>query len=205
MRVYLLQKEHEHLFDMAYDIALLPYPGSENLKYQLLSTDKINIERRIDFLANFNVVKSNTDYPVVEDDIEVFSKKMLNTIERVGELNVRKFPITLIDDTYIVDNRFDADGQIRQDVPTISYFYIIQILTFLKVFDYDNSEYKVLRSNPNMPGIIKKLVLKEPQGGFPPLFRIFEKPSSVFVSQKAKEALEANNIKGCVFEEVEVS
>jgi hypothetical protein len=47
--------------------------------------------------------------------------------------------------------------------------------------------------------------LKEPLGGFSALFRVDVISSSLFISQSAKEALEAAGIKGCVFEEVEVS
>lgn len=55
------------------------------------------------------------------------------------------------------------------------------------------------------PTLVSKYVFKEPKDGFPPLFRVFEKPSSIFISEEAKKVLEANNIKGCIFEEVEVT
>ncbi|MEC3907484.1 hypothetical protein VOI54_10675 [Tamlana sp. 2201CG12-4] len=38
----------------------------------------------------------------------------------------------------------------------------------------------------------------------PPIFRINESPSKIFVTDKAKEALETNGVRGCVFEKVEV-
>jgi hypothetical protein len=205
MEVYILKREYSHLIDMSYDIALLPFVGSENLKYQLLSQNEFQVPQPVKFLANFNVIPSNTDYPVADHDLEVMSNKMIATLKHVGPVKLGEFSTVFIDDTYIVDDRYDSKGNLKAEVPVVTGFSIVQILDILKAFDFENSDYKPLKSNPNFPGVIKKMVLKEPVERFPPLFRIFEQPSSVFVSQEARTALEANRIKGCVFQPVAVT
>jgi hypothetical protein len=47
--------------------------------------------------------------------------------------------------------------------------------------------------------------LKKPINGFPPLFRLDESRSKLFISEEAKRALELSDIKGCIFEPIEVS
>lgn len=206
MKVYTLEWEFEHLCDMNYDIGLLPFEGSKSLRHLMRGTDEIDLPKKtIEFLANFSVIESQTDYPIVDQPMPVMSKKMIDTLSGVGHFQHRLYPSILIDDTYIVNNRFDEAGELKKNIPVIDSFFIVQILEILKVLDYEHSIYEPMNEWEQFPTLISKLVLKEPEGGFPPLFRVFEKPSAVFVSREAKEALEANNTKGCVFKEVEVS
>lgn len=51
----------------------------------------------------------------------------------------------------------------------------------------------------------KKISFTRTKNGFPPLFKMEENLADIFVSQKGKEALEKQNIKGCIFEQIEVS
>ena len=69
----------------------------------------------------------------------------------------------------------------------------------------DKSEYRPSRANPSVPSRIRKVVLKKPKIGFPPLFRVKYTPSSLYVRQEVKDDLLNNNIKDCVFEAVEVT
>ena len=77
--------------------------------------------------------------------------------------------------------------------------------TYTNAFDYENSDFKPLRSNPNMPGVIKRLILRRPNNGFPPIFKIIEKSSDLFLSEEAKDSLLENDIKGCVFTPIDVN
>lgn len=205
MNAYILKRAHKHLTDMSYDIALLPFTGSDGLKYQLLLTDHFSVPTPVKFLGNFNTVKLETDYPVVDDDLVVMSTRMVNALSSIRGLNVKLISAILLDDTYIVNNRFDDDGNLTPGIPVIGDFSLIQIMDILKVFDFEKSDFRPLKSNPDLPGVVKKLVLREPPGGFPPIFRLFEKPTTVVISAEAKEALVKHGIKGCIFEPVAVT
>jgi hypothetical protein len=146
-----------------------------------------------------------TDYPVVDDDLVVMSNRMISILSSTKGLNVKLFSTILLDDTYIVDNRFDDDGNLKPEIPVITDFSLIQIMDILKVFDFEMSDFRPLKSNPDFPGIVKKMVLREPRGGFPPIFRLFEKPTTVVISEVVKEELTKHGIKGCVFETVAVT
>jgi hypothetical protein len=205
MHAYILKTEHTHLTDMTYDMTLLPFTRSDNLKYQLLSTNHFNVPIPVKFLGNFNIVKSETDYPVVDDNLVVMSNRMISILSSIKALNVKLISAIVLDDTYIVDNRFDDDGNLKPDIPMIEDFSLIQIMDVLKVFDFEKSDFTPLKSNPDFPGVVKKMVLREPSGGFPPIFRLFEQPTTVIVSEKAKEELIKHSIKGCIFEPVSVT
>lgn len=203
MKVYILRKDASHLVDMSYDVSLIRFDGSEDMKYQLQTETKVDRHGPIQFVANIPVV-ADLDYPIVDSGIEVMSKKMIDVLENVGQIKWNLLSTLLIDDTFL-ENPIDKNGNVLPEVKVLKGFYVVQLLEQLSVFDFDNSDFKVLRSNPAFPGVVKKMVLRQPEGGFPPIFRMAEKPASLFISQRAKEALEKNNIKGCLFQEVEVS
>jgi hypothetical protein len=203
MKVYILKKDSSHLLDISFDVSLIPFQGSEDMKDQLLTVKKVDRPGPIQMVANFSAL-SELDFPIVNSSIEVMSKKMTDVLESVGEIKWNLLPAILLDDTFL-ENPLDKNGNPLPEVKVLNGFYVVQLLERPKVFDFDRSDYKVLESNPDYPGIIKKMVLRQPEGGFPPIFRMVEKRSLIFVSQPAKEALEKNNIKGCLFQEVEVS
>lgn len=78
-------------------------------------------------------------------------------------------------------------------------------MKFTDAFDFDASEYTPIPDRPDRVRFIRKLVLREPAGGFPPLFKIKQKASPLFITEKTRAALESNGIVGCVFSEVAVS
>jgi hypothetical protein len=205
MKTFLLKHDSDHLIDMTHDVSLIPFDNSDSIKYELLSDKKVEIKQNpLYFMANFNILNLSWDYPIIDWNVEIMSNRMIDVLKSVGVFNYEVFETEMIDDTFFED-KFDSSGHLLSNVPSLNNYRLIQLLDFLKIFDFEKSIYKPLRSNPEFPGIVKKLVLKEPKNGFPPIFRVLEKPASVFVSSIAKEALEAAHIKGCVFEPVETS
>ena len=154
--------------------------------------------------GNFNVIPQNTDYPIVDIAIPLMSKKMILLIEQGSHVQLNKVDATIIDDTFLGEI-FDNIGNLNSGIRKNNEYQFVQVLEYLHVFDYDNSVFKPLRSNPEKIGIINKLVLKEPVQGFPSIFRIAEKSSMLFVSDSTKKILESNGIKGCIFNEILVN
>jgi hypothetical protein len=170
----------------------IPYPGPEP----------------IDFVGFLDERLHQTDYLYVDDlDLKpIISKRMLYILRSVGE-----FPHKVIS-TRIYDYGFQDQGRKNHyegnTTPPAGEFnedYVsLQLLEHVDGIDYDQSEFR-FRLNPNMPPYVINLVLKEPVGGFPPIFRLdrIGEDGSLFVSPAAKEALEEAGIKGLDFLEYE--
>ncbi|WP_158729633.1 MULTISPECIES: imm11 family protein [unclassified Flavobacterium] len=204
MKVYELNWEFDHLLDMDEDCSVIPFEGLDDFRFQISGLDVFTLKNEIILQGNFNVIPKNTDYPIVDIAVPLMSKKMVLLIEHHNQFEMNKVDTTIIDDTFL-GVIFDKEGNLNSNIKKNNDYQFVQVLEYIKAFDYDSSIFKPLRSNPEKIGIINKLVLKEPIHGFPSIFRIAEKPSMLFVSDFTKKSLESNGIKGCVFNEVLVS
>lgn len=195
---FLLTQDFSHVGDAEKDAFHVPFDGSEGIGSDMLGISQVDLPSPVFFQAGFDTIP-RIDFPVTDLNVLVFSKRMLNTLLDVGPLNYHATPAVMFDYTYLGE-RFKSPGQLKDDVPANYDYSIIQLLEFTEAFDYDKSEYEEDDVFPDEVGIIKKLVLKEPDGGFPPIFKMKECMRYTFVTGKAKEALIKNGIQGCVFE-----
>lgn len=206
-KVYKLSHDYNHSGDSERDAFHVPFEGDNNISVYMIDTEMYDsnlLPDRIYFQANFRLIPYY-DYPLTDLNIPVMHQRMLDVFLSLGEIKYEGIPVTMIDDTHL-DKRFDESGNLNPSVPKNESYFAIRLTDGLYDFlDLDSSDYRPSRVNPNIPSRIRKVVLKKPAQGFPPLFRVKFTPSTLFISLAAKEALEANNIKGCVFEEVEVS
>lgn len=205
-KVYKLLHDEGHSGDSLKDGFLLKYEGWNTLSYQLIDpkTPINKLPSTIYFQANFNVIPE-FDYPTTDVGISVMSQRMFHLISDLKKHFYESIPVVMLDDTYLGGLQ-TLEGEIKEDVSRIDSYLVLKENEFQNdVFDYDNSEFKMSRRIEGQIGRIKKICLKEPSNGFAPIFRISETPSTLFVSEKTKETLESNDIKGCVFEEVEVT
>jgi len=205
-KVYKLDWDYGHSGDTERDAFHISFKGDDKVMYYFSSPEIYGSEllpSEILFQANFRLIPSY-DYPLTDLQIPIISRQMYDVLKRIGLTDHLVVPVIMIDDSYLGD-RFQSEGFLSPDVPTNNDYLALRLSSLQSYFDSEKSDYRPLRSNPKAPGRIKKLVLKEPLGGFSALFRVDVISSSLFISQSAKEALEAAGIKGCVFEEVEVS
>ena len=202
--VYKLLHEYEHLIDMDFDASFEPFKGDDIIGFNMLGEEEFVMPNVVYFRANFNTIPQNTDFPITDLTFPIISNRMITILENVKPFKKRVLKTIMVDDTYLGEY-LNKKGEVLDGVKIDSSYYGVQFLEFTDAFDKNNSIYKPMRSNPDMPGVIKKLVLKEPQNGFPSMFKIKENLSLTFISEEARIALESNHIKGCVFEEVEVS
>jgi hypothetical protein len=146
-----------------------------------------------------------TDYLCNDLNWPLISKRMLYVLRSVGE-----FPHKVIS-TRIYDYGFQNQGRneiLGRMVPPAGEFnedYVgLQLLEHTDGIDYEHCEFRP-RMNPNRQPHITNLVLKEPVGGFPPIFRLNRAGEDLrlFISPAAKEALEEAGIKGLRFTEYE--
>lgn len=200
-KVYKLHYDFNHLMYADFDSFHIAFESSNLIGANMISTRDFKLPEKIYFQANFNII-SNYDYPITDLGIPIMSKRMINILLKIKDFKFREIPIVMIDDTFMSD-LFNSNGELVMDVPVNNNFIALQLMETCIAFDYENSIYEEDFILP--VGYIKKLVLQEPKNGFPPLFKIEESLADIFVSQEAKETLEEQNIKGCIFEEIEVS
>jgi hypothetical protein len=181
----------------------IPYPGPEPLN----------------FVGFLNRLPHQTDF--LRDDGSpgwcLISKRMLYVLRSIGDFP-HKVISTRIYDYSFQDQGDDSFGRHNYEGPAIEPggefnedYVSLQLLEHTDGIDYDHSEFDLNPDPQNLlpdlvlPPDIIDLVLKEPVGGFPPIFRLNRAGERVllFVSLTAKEALEEAGIKGLRFTEYE--
>jgi hypothetical protein len=172
----------------------IPYPGPEP----------------IDFVGFMDRLPHQTDFLSADGFEPIVSKRMLYVLRSVGEFP-HKAISTRIYDYSFQDQGDDSYGRHDYEGPAIEPggefnedYVSLQLLEHVDGISTEHSEFRP-RLNPNLPPYIINLVLKEPIGGFPPIFRLDKAGErfSLYVSATAKEALEEAGIKGLRFTEYE--
>jgi hypothetical protein len=141
---------------------------------------------------------SDTDYPYNNVNWPIMSKRMLNTLLALQEFPHRTWDVPFVG---FLDNAPEMllRRGLRDGVRHDNEFVAVQLLEHLDIFDWENSTYKTYTAMPEKIMSIRKLVLKVPEGGMPPIFRLKVDPVVLYVSPEGRAALEAANIKGVRF------
>ena len=171
--------------------------GFERLFYKPEPIDSINEIR----MEGAHIQIEGLDYIVTNPDLPVMSKRMLSVLESVGYFPHQTISVT-IEDTVLVtgtDGKLQPSGKINTD------YVAVQLLEQLDIFDRKKSIYEPSFINPNDVGDIDKLVLKVPPQGLPPIFRIKDNRTYLYVSPEAKTALEEAGITGIRFVRIDLS
>jgi hypothetical protein len=162
-----------------------PPPPGYNVYCQ--GSTNINLTEPVPFIGLIAYL-SNLDYPCNDNYWPIISPGMLEVLESVGDFRHCVYP------TIINDSSDDDPPGVNKS------FLILQTLEFLDAFDFDKSEYVILSESKGLVEEASKVVLKEPLGGFPPMFRLNVMKGQLFISAAAKEALEkAGNDRGVDF------
>jgi hypothetical protein len=148
-------------------------------------------------------LNSPIDYPYIPD-IEfwpIISRRMLDVLLSVRSFSHQVIPLV----STHVDGFFPNDEERRKASLLIRNhnFIILQLLEHFDGLDRDRTEHTSTfdESDPELEliDITGEMVLKEPPNGFPPIFRVKERETYLYVSAEAKEALEKAGIKGLSF------
>lgn len=126
-----------------------------------------------DRLKNVNIVSQRTN-------VEVFSNILIHLIGSVGAV-----------DWTLVPARF-FDSSTGNEISTGD-FSAVYFEYFSDCFDYELSEYQPSRYGKKVRAI-KNLVLKEPEDGFPPFFKLLASPIPNYISEATYEAIIAGGI-----------
>jgi hypothetical protein len=143
----------------------------------------------------------HTDHIYNDLSWPLFSKRMLYVLRSVGDFPHKVISTRIYDYSFQDQGRNNYEGNTTPLAGEFNEDYVgLQLLEHTDYIDYDQSNFR-FRLNPNLPPYVIDLVLREPIGGFPPIFRLDRagERMSLFVSPATKEALEEAGIKGLDF------
>tara|TARA_R110001583_G_scaffold41589_1_gene132179 strand:- start:598 stop:1227 length:630 start_codon:yes stop_codon:yes gene_type:complete len=202
-KIYSINWDYNHSEDMERDAFHIPFENSDKASTLFLSSRyKDKLPDYILFRANFNIIPE-FDYPLTDLNVPILSDRMISILNEIDDFEAIFTKVIMLDDTYL-ESIYDETGNLKSEIKTALNYKALTIVNREDCFDFENSIYQPSELNPNKPGFIEKLVLKSTEY-LPPIFRIRETPSKLLITESAKSALEKNDIKGCVFEEVETT
>jgi hypothetical protein len=128
------------------------------------------------------------DYPRCPESYPIMSARMIKTFQDSGSFKHQIFPIDIYDGEEPTTHECLKDR-----------FGLLHLPETSDVIDYEKSTYY------EASGELSVAALKEPPGGYPPIFRIDSELGTLIhlcVSAAAKEALETADVKGVRFIEL---
>jgi hypothetical protein len=198
-QAYKLKHNAVHITDTSreYDAYIVEWPEYRNYTTKFMDPDDFDYPTHGVEFHGYESSLSDTDYPYCSVSWPIMSKKMLNTL-----LSVREFPHRTWDVPFVGFPDNAPAGLLEQGlsggVRHSDEFVAVQLLEHLDIFDWENSIYDMDPMFTDEIDRIRKLVLKVPEEGLPPIFRLKVYPI-LFVSPEGRAALEAANIKGVRF------
>ena len=181
--------EDEHKFD-AKVIDSKRY--GKDIKRYFYYTEPIAEFERIEMEGTLFLVQG-VDYLYTKPSLPIMSRRMLYVLNSVGTFSHQVISVSIKDNESSIYDINKPSGKYNRHE-----YVAVHLLEHLDVFDYEKSIYEP-RSDTNIITDIDKMVLKEPIGGFPPLFKIPERLRDLYVSPQAKAALEEAGITGVDF------
>jgi hypothetical protein len=166
-------------------------------KNKIYRTDPLNLPNPIICEAEPGFIQY-VDYAHTNFYLDgVMTKRMLEVLQSVKPFNCKIYPIRAED--FIT-------SPLRNLAPNND-FVAVQLTEYLDAFDYENSIYKkepypipgYNRLIPNQEwsiSDIERLALKKPKEGYSPIFRIWENPIPIYISDEARQALKKAKITG---------
>jgi hypothetical protein len=195
---YDLFHDASHIKGTVYDANLVPFEGDVYV-CGWIGAERLQVPEPILFEADFKVTR-RSDFPCNDVGWPIMSPRMIQILREVRDFPHRLVPVRFVDRSVRGPARYLPDGSMRSEVFD-DRFAVVQLTEYINVVDWERSVFRRRRSNPN--GVwFDKLVLLEPPGGLPPLFRIESQSSLLLVSAEARRALEAAGIRGVRFEEL---
>jgi hypothetical protein len=195
---YLLMHDSKHLKGTDDDARLVPFDGKVYV-CGWVGTEWHQVPNPVLFEADFQVTQ-RSDYPCNDVNWPLMSPRMLSVLREVGDFPHRLIPVRFVDHRAQGAVHYAPDGGLRPELVD-DRFVAVQLTEHLDVVEWERSLFKPSRINPRS-GYFQRLVLREPEGGLPPLFRIPSDVSMLLVSARARRALETAGIRGVFFEDL---
>lgn len=117
---------------------------------------------------------------ILLDSIPLFSKALVEALQRAGVDNLQTFPVTLVE---------------RNGLKIDQEYYAVNIIGCIKCADMNRSEYTDITGQGVFAVNFRKLVIDEEKAQGQSLFRLAESLSSIIIHEKVKEELDKQNFK----------
>lgn len=154
----------------------------------IVGFERIEMEGTLSMIEGF-------DYLYTRPKLPVMSRRMLYVLNSVGTFPHQVISVSIEDDAASDYDRNKRSGKYNRHE-----YVAVQVLEESDFFDYEKSDYTPSRyPDSRIISRVREMVLREPKDGFPPLFRIPERPGVLYVSPQARAALEEANITGIHF------
>lgn len=208
-KVFKLKRDSSYEGNISYsktnEIAIhIPFQGSNSIGSLMMGVRNDEFPETIFFGADYDII-NNIDYFRSDLSIQIMSKKMLTILKSIGDFKYRFLQLVMFNNKELEAYHIEEGILLEQLKERNENFIGLQLMEYTDAFDYENSVFELDDLFEDEVGYIEKLVIKKPISSFPPIFKIKEATSQIFITEQAKIALEAAGIKGCEFEEVEVS
>ncbi len=186
--------------DLGSHAQVVPFEGYEEVSTDMSDlSEPVEFPNPIQFHGLLSTVRQ-TDFPVVEEGWPLMSKRMLEVLESVGSFPHRVLPTRILEGDIgrsiaEGDRRFDEQGNFKPEFYTDDYV-LLQITEYLDAMDLERSVYRRYEPELNMVSGLRKPVFKKIDREYPQIFRPIHSPVDLFISEAAKQALEAAGIRG---------
>jgi hypothetical protein len=199
-QAYKLRHDAVHIEDTSRerDAYIVQWPEFLDYTLKFMDPDDFDYPNHGVEFHGYESSLSDTDYPYNNVRWPIMSKRMLHTLLAVREFPYRTWDVPFVgfpDNAPVMMLEKGLSGGVRHD----DEFVAVQLLEQLDIFDWENSIYKMHSIFPEEVDRIRKLVLKVPEEGLPPIFRLRVDPVLLYVSPEGRKALEAAKIKGIHF------
>lgn len=165
---------------------MVNWPGWASLRWA--ETTPLSVPNPVVYRVGSRRVHSITDYPSTFGLEAVFSKRMLDTLLAVKPFAHRLYPVEI-----------QCRGQVvNPPSPELAYC-LVQLTEHFGGFDAEMSDWEPTRHYPEKIEEVYRLELKIPREGLPPIFRLPQQPTTLFVSAEGRQALLAAGIRGVEF------
>lgn len=151
-------------------------------------TDPLCVPDPVAYRVSSKRVHMLTDYPAVSGVKPIFTRRMLDILLTVKPFGYRLYPVEI-----------RCRGQVVLPPSLELTYWLVQLTEHFDGFDPDRSDWEPSSINPQRIGELYRLELKIPSDGLPPIFRIPQRPTTLFVSVEGREALLSAGIRGVGF------
>jgi hypothetical protein len=186
--------------DLGFHAQVVPFEGYEEVSTAMNKpSEMVEFPNPVEFQGLLSTVKQ-TDFPVIEEGWPVMSKRMVEVLESLGSFPHKILPARILDGDIgrslaEGDRRFDEQGNFKPEFYTDDYV-LMQMTERLDAIDLEHSVYRRYDPEVNMVSGLRKPVFKDIGREYPPIFRPLHSPVDLFISDAAKQALEAAAIRG---------
>jgi hypothetical protein len=201
VKAYRLMHDTETMnSDLGSHAQVVPFEGYEQVSISMSDpSETVEFPNPVQFHGLLSTVRQ-TDFPVIEEGWPLISKRMLEVLESVGSFPHRSLPTRILEGDLgrslaEGDRRFDEQGNFKPEFYTDDYV-LLQITEHLDAMDLERSVYRRYDPDINSVSGLRKPFFKDIGREYPPIFRLSNCEVFLFISDTAKQALEAAGIRG---------